>query len=573
MSNNRRDFLKTFGGGAATLGLGGMGLSSCSSETGNSGSRPEQILEVSQNGAIVETGSGKVRGYRRNGIYTYKGIPYGGPTSGKNRFMAPTEPEPWTGIRNALVWGTSSPQPKMMGLFQDAPVKPDMDPFSRKFTYHGGDNSYGEDCLCINVWTPGINDGGKRPVLVWLHGGGFLGGSAAELDAYIGENLSKSGDVVVCSINHRLSAFGFINLGAIAGDMYKDSANAGMLDIIASLKWVNENISSFGGDPGNVTIFGQSGGGAKVSGLMAIPGAKGFFHKAMTISGATLTAADYDEQAELADLVMKEAGLTASNAGQLQDLPWMDFYKLAMKAKTILNNSANGFGRRFIPCVDHLHVPRHPFEPDGPVISSGIPMIIGSCTSEFSPSANDPGVEDISLEGVKEKLKNGTRSYGKAFGEHAGEIVDGYARSFPGKKPVEIWGFISWDIRSRAVLQAERQTANGGTVYNYLFDWKTPLYDGRPRAYHNSDLAFWFNNTDVMDTITGGGERPRRLAEKMSQALVHFARIGDPNHSGIPAWPTYDSENGAVMIWNDECEIQYDPDREARNTMHALLAE
>jgi para-nitrobenzyl esterase len=182
-------------------------------------------------------------------------------------------------------------------------------------------------------------------------------------------------------------------------------------------------------------------------------------------------------------------------------------------------------------------------------------------------------VEDISLEGVKERIKSGSRSYGKAMAEHAGEIVDAYARCFPGKKPVEIWGFISWDIRSRAVLQAERQTTNGGAVYNYLFDWKTPLYDGRPRAYHNSDLAFWFNNTDEMDTITGGGERPRRLAEKMSQALVHFARNGDPNHSGIPDWPTYDSENGAVMIWNDECEIQHDPDREGRNTLHALLGE
>jgi para-nitrobenzyl esterase len=573
MSNNRRDFLKTFGTGAATLGLGGMTFSSCSSTSGDSVSSPEQVLEVSQNGAIVETRSGKVRGYRRNGIFTYKGIPYGGPTSGKNRFMAPTSPEPWAGIRNALDWGPSAPQPKTMGVYLNTPVKPDMSPFSRGFTYHGNDNSYGEDCLFINVWTPDINDTSKRPVLVWLHGGGFLGGSSGALDAYIGENLSKSGDVVVCSINHRLNAFGYINLGAIAGERFKDSANAGMLDIIASLKWVNENISDFGGDPANVTIFGQSGGGAKVSILMAMPEAKGLFHKAMTISGATLTTGDYDQQAELAELVLKEAGLKASRIGELQELPWMDFYQIAMKSKAIFNKSANDASRRFIPCMDQLHIPRHPFDPDAPSISSGIPMIIGNCTSELSPSANDPKVEDISIEGVKEKLRNGMSSYGKALGKHAGEIVDAYVRCFPGKKPVEIWGFISWDIRSRALLQAERQTANGGAVYNYLFDWKTPLYDGQPRAYHNSDLAFWFNNTDVMDTITGGGERPRRLSEKMSQALIHFARNGDPNHSGIPAWPTYDSKNGAVMIWNDDCEIQYDPDREARNTLHELLGE
>jgi para-nitrobenzyl esterase len=359
MSSNRREFFKKVGG-AATLGLGGATLASCSSKSGDSVASPEQVLEVSEEGAIVGTRSGKVRGFRRNGIFTYKGIPYGGPTSGKNRFMAPTSPESWTGIRNTMDWGPSAPQPKMLGAFRDAPVRPDMARFSRAFTYHGGDKSYGEDCLFINVWTPAINDGGKRPVLVWLHGGGFLGGSGCALDAYMGENLSKSGDVVVCSINHRLSALGFLNLEAIAGDRFKDSANAGMLDIVASLKWVNENISDFGGDPGNVTIFGQSGGGAKVSALMAMPAAKGLFHKAVTISGAALTMGDYDQQTELAELVLKEAGLTATQADKLQDLPWMDYCQLAMKAKATLHKSTNDTSRRFVPCVDELHLPGIP---------------------------------------------------------------------------------------------------------------------------------------------------------------------------------------------------------------------
>ena len=181
-----------------------------------------------------------------------------------------------------------------------------------------------------------------------------------------------------------------------------------MLDIIASLKWVHENISGFGGDPDNLTIFGQSGGGAKVSALMAMPGAQGLFHKAITISGAALTMGDYDEQAELAELVLKEAGLTASEAGKLQQLPWIDFYRLAMKAKAMLQKSTNDLSRRFVPCVDRIHLPRHPFEPDAPEISAGIPMIIGNCTSEFSPSANDPTVEEITLKGVKERIRNGT---------------------------------------------------------------------------------------------------------------------------------------------------------------------
>jgi para-nitrobenzyl esterase len=567
MSSNRRVFLKTIGGGAASIGLGGMTLSSCASTSDKTESPPEQILEVSENGAIVETRSGKVRGYRRNGIYTYKGIPYGGPTLGKNRFMAPTPPEPWTGIRNTLDWGPSAPQPAMEG-FLAAPVEPDMNPFCGAFTYHWSDRKFGEDCLFINVWTPGINDNKKRPVLVWFHGGGFLGGSSINLDAYIGENLSKSGDVVVCTINHRLNAFGYINLGALGGDKFKDSANAGMLDIVASLKWINENIANFGGDPGNVTIFGQSGGGAKVSLILAMPAAKGLFHKAMTISGATLTTGEYDQKAELAEAVLKEAGLRVPEIEKLQEISTMDFYNLSLKAQESLGIRGMSMSQGFTPCIDNLHIPQHPFEPVAPAISAGIPMIIGCCTSEFSPSANDPSVENITIEGVKEKLKGSDR---RGLGDKAAEIIDAYVKCFPGKKPVDIWGLLSWNARNNVIAQAERQTANGGPVYNYWFDWKTPLYDGRPRAYHNTDIAFWFNNTDVMDTITGGGARPRRLAEKMSQALVSFARTGEPNHPGIPHWPKYNKENGAVMIWNDTCEVQNDPDREARNLLNELM--
>lgn len=570
MKNNRRDFIKVIGGSAAIVGLGGMTLSSCSSKPNTQKTTEEQLLEVSENGAIVETKFGKVRGYRRNGIYTYKGIPYGASTAGLNRFMAPVEPEPWIGIRNALFWGPSSPQNS--GRFGNSNNyrEKDMDPFCGAFTYHWSDLSYSEDCLRINVWTPDINDNKKRPVLVWFHGGGFAHGSSINIDAYIGENLSKSGDVVVCTINHRLNAFGYINLAKIGGEKFKDSGNAGMLDIIESLKWVNANISNFGGDPSNVTIFGQSGGGAKVSTIMAMPAAKGLFHKAMTCSGATLKVSEYDKAAELANAVLKEAGIPASQINKLQELSWMDYYDLTVKAQASLAKvrpagMSMAFG--FSPCVDGLHLPQHPFDPSAPAISAGIPMIIGSCMNEMSPSANDPSAEDITINGVKEKLKT-PAGFSAGLGDKAGEVVDAYVKCFPDKKPVEIWSMLAWNLRTNVVLQAERQTANGGSVYNYWFNWKTPLYDGRPRSYHNTDIAFWFNNTDLMDTITGGGARPKRMAEKMSQALISFASTGDPNHAGIPSWPKFDSQKGAVMIWDDTCEVKNDPDREARKVLN-----
>ncbi|MGW8317382.1 MAG: carboxylesterase/lipase family protein [Bacteroidales bacterium] len=562
MPSKRRDFLKTIGLGSVTFGFGGTALPSCSSTSGKTKPLPEQVLEVSENGAIVETKYGKIRGYRRNGIFTYKGIPYGASTTGRNRFMALVEPEPWTGIRNALYWGNAAPQGGGLG----DPMQPDFSHFSDWFTYNWAEKRYGEDCLSVNVWTPEINDNRIRPVLVWFHGGGFAGGSSIQMEAYIGENLSKIGDVVVVTVNHRLNLFGFLNLGAFGGEKYKDSATAGMLDCVASLKWVNENISSFGGDPGNVTIFGQSGGGAKVSILMAMPAANGLFHKAMTISGAMLRVASYDAQAEIAETFLKAAGINVTNIDAIQEIPWKDLYRITRSDRT-LNSMV------YAPCLDELHIPQHPFDPSAPAISAGIPMIIGNCTSEQSHSRDDPYLEDITFSELAERLQNGDGGSGPftgntAFGKRTNEVIEAYVKVFPEKKPVAIWSLLGG--RDSQIKQAERQTANGGAVYNYWFDWATPLFDKRPRAYHNSDLPFWFNNTDLMDTITGGGARPRRLAENMSLALTSFARTGDPNHGGIPYWPKYEERDRAVMIWNDESEVRNDPDREARQLANEI---
>ena len=566
MQNDRRDFLKYLGGTAATFGLTGIAFTSCkpsSHVTANKKTTPEQTLEVSEKGAIVETKYGKIRGYRRNGIYTYKGIPYGASTTGENRFMAPKEPLPWNGIRNALMWGNAAPAEAGLG----DPFEPNFEHFDSDFTYQWGHRRFSEDCLSVNVWTPSINDNVKRPVLVWFHGGGFAGGSSHELNAYDGENLSRVGDAVVVSVNHRLNVFGFLNLGIAGGEKYKDSATAGMQDCVAALKWVNKHINLFGGDPSNVTIFGQSGGGAKVSILMAMPEAKGLFHRAMTISGAALKVASYDSQAETANNLLKAAGISPGQLNKLQEMPWRNLMELTRTSRNIGHFA-------YSPCLDGIHIPRHPFDPDAPAISAGIPMMIGSCTGERSYSANDPSLEDITFNDLKERLRStkggtgGLLGGAPSFGDRTGEVVDAYANAFPEKKPVEIWSMIGG--RNGQIIQAEKQTANGGAVYNYWFDWATPLYDGRPRAYHNTDISFWFNNTDVMETITGGGTRPRNLAEKMSLALIQFAKTGNPNHKGLPNWPKFNKEEGAVMILNDTCLVRNDPDRSARMLVNEI---
>ena len=555
MSNNRRDFIKTFAGGAVAIGFGGTTVASGDLITDKREIPPEQKLEVSDQGAIVETFYGKVRGYRRNAIYTYKGIPYGASTAAVNRFMAPREPISWTGVRNALTWGPSAPQNSGRKGNANLYKEIDTEVFCNAFSFHWSDLIYSEDCLRINIWTPGINDHKKRPVLLWLHGGGFTNGSSINLDAYMGENLSKSGDVVVCSINHRLNAFGYMNLAIVGGEQYKNSANAGMLDIVAALRWIKANIGNFGGDPGNVTLFGQSGGGHKTSLIMAMPAAKGLFHKAMTMSGSTIKTGEYDQAAELGRAVLNEAGLTASRIKELQELPWMDFFDLSVRV-------ADRMGRGFGPCLDTVNIPHNPFDPVASPLAAGVPMIIGCCMNEESPSENDPSVEGITLDGLKMRLT-------ARFKDKTNELINAYARCFPEKRPIEIWGLLSGGARTAALLQAERQVANGGSVYNYWFNWKTPLYDGRPRAYHSSDIAFWFKNTDVMDTLTGGGARPGMLGEKMSRALISFAQTGNPNHPGIPNWPKYDAKDGAVMIWDDTCEVKNDPDREARKVLNS----
>jgi len=436
------------------------------------------------------------------------------------------------------------------------------------FVDHWNYDDVSEDCLRINVFTPAINDGKKRPVMVWLHGGGFVNGNGVEQDGYNGENFSRFGDVVFCSMNHRLGALGFTNLASAGGEKFASSGNVGMLDLVAALEWVRDNIANFGGDPGNVTIMGQSGGGAKVTTLTAMPSAKGLFHKAVVLSGAGIKSGEKDFSEKLGHYILAEAGLKPGQTDKLQAIPWLDYINIANSAAAKLSKdfppAAAGIRRGFNPVVDGIVIPQHPYFPEPTPEAAAVPMIICSTLNETSPSRTDSKLELITLDEVKERVKQRP-----GIGDKAGEVVDAYARVFPEKKPVEIWSMISSNRQSLIAL-ADAKSKQSPPVFVAWFCWQPPLFDNRMRSFHCSDICFWFYNTDLMLTHTGGGSRPRKLSEKMASSLLQFMKTGDPNGSSLGSWPKYSTANGETMVLDDIAEAKNDPDREARKTIPVL---
>lgn len=551
MNMNRRKFVKTMSAGTAVAGLNsGLILSSCSSATERKQEEDDsQFMFIGDSIAIANTQYGRVKGYILRDVYTFLGIPYGASTAGKNRFMPPQEPEKWDDIRPAVFYGNTAPQntqnrfPNNYGTFAD----------------HWNYYDYSEDCLFVNVWTPGLNDGKKRPVLVWFHGGGFTTGNSIEQDSYHGANLSKYGDIVFCSVNHRLGPIAFSDLSAVGDERYKDSGNAGTLDMVAALKWVNQNIANFGGDPSNVTIMGQSGGGAKVCTLVAMNETKGLIHKAIALSGNVTSAMNPDYSRELGKYILKEAGLTSAQVDKLQEIPWPEYLQLANRAAQTMTREKGPSGMMrgsFGPVGDGIHVPTGTFysDPDSP--SADIPMIFSATFNEFSPSRTNAELENITQDDVIKRVEG--MNY-----KNAGAIVAAYAKAFPEMKPIEILTLIS-SSRVNVVAAADAKVVQKAPVYMAWFGWHPPLFDNRMRAFHCLDISFWFRNTDEMYTHTGGGARPRKLANKMSDALLNFMRTGKPVASDLPEWLPYTKEAGEVMILNDTCEMQNDPEREGR---------
>jgi para-nitrobenzyl esterase len=549
-------------GGATAASLIDTG---CTTKTAASSGTSAPIILAGDANAVVETTAGKVHGFARNGIQTFKGIPYAATTEGSGRFVAPAKPKPWAGIRSSMYYGPTCPQAPRTGWLKD----------ENAFLFQWDDGQPGEDCLRMNLWTPGLNDGRKRPVMVWLHGGGWAAGSGQEQPAYNGENLSRRGDVVVVSLNHRLNILGYLNLAAY-GEKYADSANAGVLDLVVALEWVRDNITAFGGDPGNVTIFGQSGGGAKVSTLASMPMAKGLFHKGVVQSGSTLRLGDAEAAAKLAAAVVAELGLSKATIDKIQTIPYTRLLEAGEVAMRKLQPSPplggpgvpapRGTAQRlgFSPVVDGKYVTRHPFDPDAPGESANVPMLIGTVMNEQSPSMFDAALESMTEDQMKERAA-------RRYGAQTAMVVDAYRKAYPSVKPVELLSRML-SVRTNAVTQAERKAAKGSApAYMYLFSWQTPVLNGRPRAFHCSEIPFVFNNTDVSAFATGGTTEARELGGKVSDAWINFARHGDPNHGGLPKWPAFTAESGPVMIFDKTCEVKNDPDRELRKVVAAAL--
>jgi para-nitrobenzyl esterase len=566
MDTNRRTFLGTLSIGAAGVTLGGA--SDADAALAQARQRPAArdadgpVLQVGDDIAVTDTTSGKVRGYILRGIHHFLGMPYGADTSGANRFMPPQKPKPWTDVYPALWWGNTAPQ-NMENRYASKYAS---------FRDHWNYDDVSEDCLRLNVFTPALKDGRKRPVMFWIHGGGYTNGNAIEQDGYNGENLARAGDVVFCSINHRLGPLGYCNLAGVGGDKYAASGNVGQLDIVAALEWVRDNIANFGGDPGNVTIMGQSGGGAKICVLTAMPSAKGLFHKAVVLSGASMRAGDKAMAEKLGAYVLAEAGLTAADLDKLQQMPWKTYYEIATRAQRKLaaelaaaKTPVSGLRAGFSPSVDGTILPQHPYSPEAAPTAANVPMIICSTENEQAPAWTDASLMSVTLPQVADRLKE-RAGFGPGLGDKAQVVVDAYAKAFPDKKPVEIWSLVSSN-RQNVVTLADAKVKQPAPVFVSWFAWQPPLFDGRIGAFHCVDICFWFHNTDLMYTHTGGGARPRRLAEKMSASLVQFMKTGDPNGAGLTSWPKYTSAKGETLVLDDECSVRNDPDREPRKAL------
>ena len=500
---------------------------------------------------IVQTSLGKLRGAFANRVYSFKGVHYGASTEGPMRFLPPSAPKPWTGVRDALEIGPPAPQDREFPLIvKGRELLGDM----------VGPGQMGEDCLVLNVWTPSLSTPAKRPVMVWLHGGGYAFGSSG-IPLYDGSNLAAKHDVVVVGLNHRLNLFGYLYLGRIGGEKYADSGNVGMLDIVLALQWVRENIARFGGDPGNVTIFGESGGGAKVSTLMAMPSAKSLFEKAIVESGSQLRASSPEEADAIARKVLVQLQVAPDHVDDLQKIPMA-------RLIAVLHSMGESSG----PVLDGHSLPRHPFDPDAPAATAEVPMLIGTNRDEshLLIALTDPTLFSLNESDMQTRLKV---SLQHADDSKLDALIALYRKDRPDATPSDIYLAIVTDSGywTSAITQAERKAAqHAAPVYMYRFDWETPVLDGKLKASHAIELPFVFDNVDKAALLVGTGTDLQPLADKMSAAWAAFARTGNPDHAGLPHWPAYDTSTRATMIFNNECKVVNDPGKDERLAMASL---
>lgn len=513
--------------------------------SGFSGGAPAQSPPADAT-PLATIATGRVRGTSHDGIYVFKGIHYAGDTGGANRFKPPQSPPSWQGVRDALDFGDQCPQMPPPG----GNDKPD-----------DGSIPTSENCLVLNVWTPGLRDGKRRPVMVWLHGGGYVVGSGAA-PSTDGTHLARQGDTVIVTVNHRLNVFGYLYLGDAAGPQFADSGNLGQLDLIAALRWVHDNIAEFGGDPSQVTIFGESGGGGKVSNLLAMPLAQGLFQRAIMQSGFGLTAITQQEATQTTDKLLSILKLRRDQVKQLQAVPVKTLQAALLK---VTGGTPLGVG----PVLDGRSVTRHPFSPDAPGVSADVPIIAGSNKDETTVLFPPADAFDLDWAGLRRHL------VAALPGRDVDAVITQLRALRPRATPSDLYFTVTTELGmgTGARTVANRKAARGGAAaYLYRLEWESKANGGRLRAHHGLDVALVFNNVSAATTVGDGVADAQRVADAMSAAWLRFARTGNPNGPGLAYWPPFDAQGEQTMVFNTISRAVSDPIRDLRLLLTAPLA-
>lgn len=502
--------------------------------------------------AIANTQHGKVRGFVDGGVLTFKGIPYGQDTSGENRWLPAKPPKPWTDPYPALIYGANCPQRLH-----------DFTAIEQSFIQDWDDGYMSEDMLKLNVWTPSLT--GKRAVMVYFHGGGFSFGSSYELPSHEGAQMARHHDVVQVSVNHRLNVLGFFDLSEIGGPAYGDSVNIGMTDLVASLRWVRENIANFGGDPDRVMIYGQSGGGSKVTTLMGMPSAAGLFHRASVQSGGGGNPPSGEQSREFAGQVMKELGLGPKDLATLQKMEWSKLNAAANAVAAKMNPATQGGGLGggrgtprvgSGPTVDGRIITVRSLFDAGPEVSKNVPMLIGSVSEE--------GNRMLSRPTEAEWQATLARTYGEA---KAIALIAAMKKAHPEKSIRTLsYGVGGLNNRNNVTRMATmKQAQKAAPAFAYYFTWQSPILEDAG-AWHTAELAFCFDNTKRCEQGTGNTPQAQALAKKMATAWANFARTGNPSQPGL-TWTPFDPARGRTMVFDNVCRMTDDPEGEVRKIL------
>ncbi len=551
---NRREALLM----SATAGLGiALGRPARASDSIKTAAHQQPGGCSTPRSAVAKTQYGPVRGYVEGDVFTFKGIPYGQNTGGENRFLPPKASVPWKDEFPALVYGANCPQHLHDWTGNEQTFLQDWD-----------DGWQSEEMLKLNIWTPSLS--GSRAVMFYIHGGGFEFGSSYELPSHEGAQMARHHDVVQVSVNHRLNALGFLDVSEIGGSAYEDSRNLSFVDLVFALRWVRENIANFGVDPNKVMIYGQSGGGSKVTTLLGMPSAKGLIHRASAQSGGGGQIPTAEQQKEFSMRVIKELGVGPGDMAALQKMEWARMIAAGRTVAAKMNPPRHDlvFGPPsgpgsvpmvgWTPCIDGKNVVCKSFEDVAPETAKDVPILFGSVSEETMRYLSSPTEAEWHA------------SLAKVIGdEKASELIAAMKKAHPEKSIKTLsYGVGGLSARNKVHRMAKLKHEQGGAkAYQYYFCWQSPMLEGAG-AWHTAELAFCFDNTKRCEQGTGNGPEAQAIAKKMATAWSNFARTGDPSQPGL-AWPAAEPEHGQTMVFDKECRVVNDPEGEVRKLIES----